>query len=64
VSCFFSSSCGAPLRYALVDKELLPSTESLATTADRVLPYWEKFIVPEIKAGKKVLIAAHGNSLR
>jgi len=39
-------------------------TESLATTLDRVVPYWETTIVPELKAGKTVLIAAHGNSLR
>jgi 2,3-bisphosphoglycerate-dependent phosphoglycerate mutase len=39
-------------------------TESLATTLERVVPYWEKEIVPQLKAGKKVLIAAHGNSLR
>jgi 2,3-bisphosphoglycerate-dependent phosphoglycerate mutase len=39
-------------------------TESLATTLDRVVPYWESEIVPELKAGKTVLIAAHGNSLR
>ena len=38
--------------------------ESLSTTLDRVLPYWDKEIVPTIKSGKKVLIAAHGNSLR
>ena len=39
-------------------------TESLATTLDRVVPYWNDKIVPEIKSGKTVLIAAHGNSLR
>jgi len=39
-------------------------TESLATTLDRVLPYWEENIVPDIKNGKNVLITAHGNSLR
>jgi 2,3-bisphosphoglycerate-dependent phosphoglycerate mutase len=39
-------------------------TESLATTLERVLPYWNETIVPEIKSGKTVLIAAHGNSLR
>jgi 2,3-bisphosphoglycerate-dependent phosphoglycerate mutase len=39
-------------------------TESLKTTLDRVLPYWEAEIVPELKAGKTVLVAAHGNSLR
>jgi len=39
-------------------------TESLATTLDRVLPYWQANIVPELKEGKTVLVAAHGNSLR
>lgn len=39
-------------------------TESLATTLDRVLPYYEAEIVPQLQAGKKVLVAAHGNSLR
>eukprot|EP00605_Chrysophyceae_sp_TOSAG23-4_P002764 GSChrysophyteH1.ASY1.ANO1.3048.1 assembled CDS len=39
-------------------------TESLSTTLDRVLPLWEEEIVPEIKAGKNIIIAAHGNSLR
>jgi 2,3-bisphosphoglycerate-dependent phosphoglycerate mutase len=42
----------------------LPATESLATTLDRVLPCWQEMIVPELKLGKNVLIAAHGNSLR
>ena len=42
----------------------LPATESLATTLDRVMPCWTEIIVPELKAGKNVLIAAHGNSLR
>ena len=42
----------------------LPGTESLATTLDRVLPCWNEIIVPELRAGKNVLIAAHGNSLR
>ena len=39
-------------------------TESLATTLDRVLPFYNDVVVPELKAGKNVLIAAHGNSLR
>mmetsp|Transcript_27271 Transcript_27271/g.63864 ORF Transcript_27271/g.63864 Transcript_27271/m.63864 type:complete len:283 (-) Transcript_27271:216-1064(-) len=39
-------------------------TESLATTLDRVVPYWDNEIAPQIKAGKTVLVAAHGNSLR
>jgi len=41
-----------------------PGGESLKGTADRVLPYFEKVIVPELKAGKDIIIAAHGNSLR
>jgi 2,3-bisphosphoglycerate-dependent phosphoglycerate mutase len=42
----------------------IPSTESLKDTIARVLPYWEDRIAPELKAGKRVLISAHGNSLR
>jgi len=42
----------------------LPATESLATTLARVKPCWESLIAPELKRGKNVLIAAHGNSLR
>ena len=42
----------------------LPATESLATTLDRVRPCWNEIIAPELRAGKNVLIAAHGNSLR
>lgn len=42
----------------------VPLTECLKDTVDRVVPYWNKMIVPELKAGKKVLITAHGNSLR
>jgi 2,3-bisphosphoglycerate-dependent phosphoglycerate mutase len=41
-----------------------PRGETLKTTTERMLPYWEKEIVPQVKAGKNVLIAAHGNSLR
>ena len=51
-------------QYAGVDKKDLPLTESLKITIDRVVPYYQEVILPEIKAGKKVLIAAHGNSLR
>ena len=43
-------------RYASLSPEEIPDTESLATTLERVLPYWEKEIVPDIKAGKKVLV--------
>jgi 2,3-bisphosphoglycerate-dependent phosphoglycerate mutase len=42
----------------------IPQTESLKDTIARVLPYWEERIAPELKAGKRVVIAAHGNSLR
>lgn len=41
-----------------------PNGESLKDTAARVIPYWEKHIVPDLKAGKNILISAHGNSLR
>lgn len=51
-------------RYQDLPKKDLPVTESLATTVDRFIPYWKSTIVPELKKGKKVLIAAHGNSLR
>ena len=49
-------------RYTGIDN--LPATESLKTTLERVQPYWEESIAPQLKAGKNVLIAAHGNSLR
>ncbi|MDH3351332.1 MAG: 2,3-diphosphoglycerate-dependent phosphoglycerate mutase [Gammaproteobacteria bacterium] len=49
-------------RYAGIED--LPATESLATTLDRVVPCWNEKIVPDLRAGKDVLIAAHGNSLR
>ncbi|PXW75146.1 phosphoglycerate mutase [Blastomonas natatoria] len=42
----------------------IPDTESLKNTIARVLPYWESRIAPELKAGKRVIISAHGNSLR
>ncbi len=51
-------------KYKDVDPSLLPSTESLKETVERFLPYWNESIAPEIKKGKKVLIVAHGNSLR
>lgn len=51
-------------RYAGVDAELLPGTESLALTLDRVRPCFEDKIAPQLTAGKDVLISAHGNSLR
>jgi len=49
-------------RYAGIDN--LPGTESLAITLERVRPCWDEVIAPDLRAGKDVLIAAHGNSLR
>ncbi len=51
-------------RYKGLDEAELPRGECLEETAERFLPYWHSHIVPELKAGKKLLIAAHGNSLR
>jgi len=51
-------------RYANVDPARLPAAESLKDTLGRVQPYWEEHIAPQIRAGRKVIIAAHGNSLR
>jgi 2,3-bisphosphoglycerate-dependent phosphoglycerate mutase len=50
--------------YFDVDPGQLPATECLADVVDRMLPYWFSDIVPELEAGKTVLIVAHGNSLR
>jgi len=51
-------------RYAGLKPEELPCTESLKNTLERVLPYWHSTIAPTIRRGQRVLIAAHGNSLR
>lgn len=51
-------------RYADVDASELPCSESLANTVERFLPYWHDTIAPDVAAGRRVLIAAHGNSLR
>jgi 2,3-bisphosphoglycerate-dependent phosphoglycerate mutase len=51
-------------RYSLLKDEELPSTECLKDTLNRVLPYWHEEIEPALKDGKKILITAHGNSLR
>ncbi|WEG36899.1 2,3-diphosphoglycerate-dependent phosphoglycerate mutase [Amygdalobacter nucleatus] len=51
-------------RYASLPEEVIPQHESLKVTLDRVMPFWEDQIAPAIKAGKTLLIAAHGNSLR
>jgi 2,3-bisphosphoglycerate-dependent phosphoglycerate mutase len=51
-------------RYALLDRQLLPASECLADTVERVLPCWHEHIVPVLRNGQRPLIAAHGNSLR
>src|SRR6056297_521210 len=51
-------------RYADLDDSQIPRTESLKDTIERFLPYWHDTIAPAIKAGNRVIIVAHGNSLR
>ncbi|WP_419154144.1 2,3-diphosphoglycerate-dependent phosphoglycerate mutase [Weissella viridescens] len=51
-------------RYADVPKDELPLGENLKVTLERVMPYWDEKISKDLKAGKNVIIAAHGNSLR
>jgi 2,3-bisphosphoglycerate-dependent phosphoglycerate mutase len=51
-------------RYKDMDEKDIPTTECLMDTVDRFLPIWHETIAPVIKSGKKVIIAAHGNSLR
>jgi len=55
---------GHDRRYRGVPEGDLPRSESLKDVLGRVMPYWEEAILPDLKAGKRVLIAAHGNSLR
>jgi len=51
-------------RYAQLKDDELPFAESLADTLGRVIPYWHEAIVPNLRDGKRVLISAHGNSIR
>jgi 2,3-bisphosphoglycerate-dependent phosphoglycerate mutase len=51
-------------RYAALADSDIPLTECLKDTVARVVPYWEGCIAPQLKAGRKVIVAAHGNSLR
>jgi 2,3-bisphosphoglycerate-dependent phosphoglycerate mutase len=55
---------GHDLRYADLTDAELPRSESLKDTVTRFLPYWQGTIAPSVRAGQRVLIAAHGNSLR
>lgn len=54
----------ADRRYAGIPEADLPRSESLKNVLARVMPYWNDTIVPQLKAGKRIIIAAHGNSLR
>jgi 2,3-bisphosphoglycerate-dependent phosphoglycerate mutase len=56
--------CGRDPRYTGLSKSEIPLTECLKDTVARTVPYWKKEIVPQVKAGKKIVISAHGNSLR
>ena len=51
-------------QYKNIDKSELPLTESLKDTVHRVVPYFNEVIVPDVKKGKKILVVAHGNSIR
>ena len=55
---------GKDPRYHNLSEEELPTSECLQDTVKRVLPYWHDVIVPSIKKGKRILVSAHGNSLR
>jgi 2,3-bisphosphoglycerate-dependent phosphoglycerate mutase len=55
---------GKDIRYKDLTERELPLTENLSETMDRVLPYWNEVIVPEMRKNQKVIICAHGNSLR
>jgi 2,3-bisphosphoglycerate-dependent phosphoglycerate mutase len=55
---------GKDPRYALLKPDEIPQTEALKDTVTRFLPYWHETIAPAVREGKRVLIAAHGNSLR
>jgi 2,3-bisphosphoglycerate-dependent phosphoglycerate mutase len=55
---------GHDARYRGLDPELLPLTECLKDTVQRVRPVWEEEIAPRVQAGEKILISAHGNSIR
>ena len=55
---------GRDPRYAMLSEDELPPTECLKDTVARFLPFWQQTIAPDVRQGKRVIIAAHGNSLR
>ena len=54
----------ADLRYAKLNPADIPLTECLKDTVERVIPFWNDSMAPAIKAGKRIVVAAHGNSIR
>jgi 2,3-bisphosphoglycerate-dependent phosphoglycerate mutase len=59
-----SPDSGIDERYADLPREVLPESECLRDVVERMLPYWHEAIAPDLRAGRVVLVAAHGNSLR
>ena len=55
---------GADPRYAKLSASQVPLTECLKDTVERVMPFWNESLAPAIRAGQRVLVSAHGNSLR
>jgi 2,3-bisphosphoglycerate-dependent phosphoglycerate mutase len=55
---------GKDPRYAALSEDELPLTECLKDTVERMLPYWFDVIAPDVRSGRRVLVSAHGNSLR
>ncbi|MCD4783738.1 MAG: 2,3-diphosphoglycerate-dependent phosphoglycerate mutase [Candidatus Eremiobacteraeota bacterium] len=55
---------GHELKYRSLSESEIPRTECLKDTYERIIPFWHDIIMPELKQGKKILISAHGNSLR
>lgn len=61
---YYDAIVNDPRYAAEPPKDKFPMFESLKLTIERTLPYWNDVIIPQLKEGKKILIAAHGNSLR
>ena len=55
---------GNNYKYSNIDKAKLPVTESLKDVQERLIPYWNNYIIPEMKKGKRIIFIGHGNSLR
>jgi 2,3-bisphosphoglycerate-dependent phosphoglycerate mutase len=52
------------MRYAKLKPEQIPLTECLKDTVERVMPFWNEALAPALRAGKSIVVAAHGNSIR